>query len=295
MIKYKKGPFRLLKHIYYFYVLSRPLNVLITIITIFIAALITGKFDFEKSLIYAVISAALIAAGANILNDIFDIDIDRINKPDRILPANKISIMHAWAYFVFAYATALVFAFLSGLTMAVIALIVAILLFLYSGYFKRTILLGNLIVSISAAAAFLYGAQAVSNWLDGLIPAVFALFFHFGREVVKDMQDVRGDLANNAVTFAGKFGIKNSVLLVNFIFFVLILLTIVPYFLNIYNNYYLWIVVIGVDLVLLGVCIFLWKYTDQSSLGKISHLLKLDMLVGLIAIYAGVENVSFFS
>ncbi|MEJ2054742.1 MAG: UbiA family prenyltransferase, partial [Calditrichaceae bacterium] len=178
------------------------MNVLITIITIFIAALITGKFDFEKSLIYAVISAALIAAGANILNDIFDIDIDRINKPDRILPANKISIMHAWAYFVFAYATALVFAFLSGLTMAVIALIVAILLFLYSGYFKRTILLGNLIVSISAAAAFLYGAQAVSNWLDGLIPAVFALFFHFGREVVKDMQDVRGDLANNAVTFA---------------------------------------------------------------------------------------------
>ena len=288
-------PFSLLKHIFYFYNLSRPLNVLITIITILIAAIITGKFTFTSSLIYAIITAAFIAAGANIINDIFDVEIDKINKPNRILPAGKISLQHAWLYFSIAYLTGLIFAVLSDIIMLIIAVVIAVLLYLYSAYLKRTIIWGNLAVSMAAATAFLYGAQAVSHWMYGIIPAVFALFFHFGREVVKDMQDMDGDLAYNAVTFAGRFGKQKSVLLINITFVILIVLTLIPYFLGIYNQFYLWIVVLGVDFVLAGICIVLWMYNDRSSLGKISHLLKLDMLIGLLSIYVGVSDVSFFN
>ena len=283
------------KHILYFYKLSRPLNVLITIISILVAAIITGKFAFTLLLIYAGISAAFIAAGANIVNDIFDLEIDRINKPDRILPAGKVSIHIAWVYFGIAYIIGLVFAVLSDITMLIIAIVIAMILYLYSAYLKRTIIWGNLAVSVAAATAFLYGAQAVSHWLDGIIPAVFALFFHFGREVVKDMQDMEGDLANSAVTFAGRFGKQKSILLVNIVFIILIVVTLIPYFIGVYNQYYLWIVLVGVDLVLAGICFVLWWHNDRSSLGKISHLLKLDMLIGLLSIYVGVSDAGFFN
>jgi geranylgeranylglycerol-phosphate geranylgeranyltransferase len=283
-----------MKHIIYFYKLSRPLNVLITIVSIFIAAIITGKFAWTWILMFAAFTAAFVAAGANIVNDIFDVEIDRINKPNRILPAGEISVRSAWLYFAIAYITGLTFAALSNISMLIIASVIAVLLYLYSAYLKRTIIWGNLAVSIAAATAFLYGAQAVNHWMDGIIPAVFALFFHFGREVVKDLQDMEGDLSQNAVTFAGKFGKQKSILLVNMVFIVLITLTLVPYFIGVYNVYYLWIVIIGVDLVLAGICAGLWRFNDRSSLGKISHLLKLDMFVGLLSIYVGVSDAGFF-
>ena len=287
-------PITFYKHVYYFYKLSRPLNVLITIITIVIAAIITGKFSINSLLVYAMITAACVAAGANIVNDIFDVEIDKINKPKRIIAAGKISLKQAWGYFYFAYAVGLLFAAISDKMMLSIAVVIAVLLYLYSAYLKRTIIWGNLTVSIAAAAAFLYGAQSVSHWMYGIVPAVFALFFHFGREVVKDIQDMEGDLAHDVVTFAGRYGKWKSVLLINIIFALLIGLTSIPFLMNIYNQYYLWIVVFGVDLVLIGISAALWKYNDRASLGKISHLLKLDMLVGLISIYVGVSDVSYF-
>ena len=285
----------IIKHLFYFYSLSRPLNVLITIITILIAAIITGKFTFTASLIYAIITAAFIAAGANMVNDIFDVEIDKINKPNRLLPSGKISIQNAWVYFSIAYIIGILFAVISNTIMLIIAIMIALLLYLYSAYLKRTIIWGNLAVSVAAASAFIYGAQAVSYWIDGMIPAVFALFFHFGREVVKDIQDMEGDLANNVITFAGRFGKQKSIVLINVIFSILIILTLVPFILGVYNKYYLWIVLPGVDLVLAFICIALWWYNDRLSLGKISHILKLDMLVGLLSIYVGVSNVKFLN
>lgn len=283
------------KHIYYYYKLSRPLNVFITITTIVIAAVITGKFSINPLLIYAIITAAFVAAGANVVNDIYDVEIDKINKPKRMIAAGKISLKQAWGFFYITYAIGITFALLSDSIMLIIAVFIAILLYIYSAYLKRTILWGNLTVSISAATVFLYGAQSVGHWKDGIIPAIFALFFHFGREVVKDMQDMEGDLTHNAVTFAGKYGKQKSIVLINIVFGVLIGITLIPFFLNIYNLYYLWIVLFGVDLILIGISITLWKFNDRASLGKISHLLKLDMLVGLLSIYIGVRNVSNIS
>ena len=284
-----------MKHFKYFYKMSRPLNVLIAGFTILIAAIVTGQFEFSAILVFAILTASFITSGANIVNDIFDIEIDRINKPKRLLPSGKVSLKSAWIYFIISYFLAIILALLSGWFMFIIAFSIGILLYTYSSYFKRTVLWGNIVVSFSTAIAFIYGAEAVGHWKAGIIPAFFSLFFHFGREVIKDMQDMEGDLAHNAVTFAGKFGKQNSIFLVNVVFFILILLTLVPYLLNIYNISYLWIVVFGVDLVLAGVSVIIWFRNDVSALGKVSHLLKLDMFVGLIAIYFGVIDVSFIN
>ena len=77
-------------------------------------------------------------------------------------------------------------------------------------------------------------------------------------------------------------------MLINIVFILLVFLTILPYILNVYDVWYLITVIIGVDLVLISVSVVLWIKQDQAFLGKLSHLLKLDMMVGLLAIYLGV-------
>ncbi len=267
--------------------MSRPLNAGITFVSVWIAAFISPKFYLNSKLILGGFVAAFIAAGANIVNDIFDREIDRINKPQRALPSGTVSVREAWTYFTLLYGVALLLSVFCNRLMLVIAVVIALLLVYYSAKLKRTVLWGNLTVSVASAMTFIYGAVAVDDWRAGIIPAVFAFFFHFGRELVKDLQDLKGDLQHHAITFAGRFGAKASILLVNFLFAVLIVLTFVPYYLHIFNATYLWIAALGVDTVLLFTGIALWFKNDPATLGKFSHLLKLDMLVGLLAIYLG--------
>lgn len=274
-------------NLYYYVKLSRPLNVLISMLSIWVAAIIASGFEFTIVLLLAIATAGLITAGANIINDIFDVEIDRINKPQRLIAAGAVPVSCAWFYFGFSYGAGLLIAWIAGIDLFLFACLFALLLYWYSARLKRVVLWGNAVVSLSTGFAFIYGAMAVNNWKAGIIPAVFALFFHFGREVIKDMQDVSGDSSEHAHTFPIRYGRKKSVLLVNIIFGVLIILTIIPYILHIYNATYLVVVIAGVDVVLLSVSIVLWLKYDPVFLGKISHLLKLDMFIGLLAIFLG--------
>jgi geranylgeranylglycerol-phosphate geranylgeranyltransferase len=226
-------------------------------------------------------------AGANIINDLFDLEIDRINKPERLLASGKVSIWQGKLFFICSYATGIFFSLIAGRELFFIALIFAALLYWYSFKLKRVMLWGNFIVSLATGFAFIYGALAAQNWKAGIIPAIFAFFFHFGREIVKDMEDVLGDSVNNAKTLPVIRGYKTSAMVVIILFGLLIILTIIPYILDIYNLIYLIIVIIGVDCVLLAVSILIWKQQKPQMLHKISLILKIDMVVGLLAIYLG--------
>ncbi|MHB2155724.1 geranylgeranylglycerol-phosphate geranylgeranyltransferase [Calditrichota bacterium GD2] len=275
------------KYLKNYWQLSRPLNVSIAMITIWVAAFITPQFHLNYKLYFAAAIAGLMTAGANIINDLYDIDIDRINKPHRPLPSGRATQKEACVYFVLNYALSFALAAFCGLPMFMVTFLIGLLLVYYSSHLKRTVLWGNLAVSLASAIAFIYGAMSVGDWRAGIIPAAFAFFFHLGREIVKDMQDLEGDVQNKSITFPARFGLKSSIVLINFVFIFLIILTIIPYILKVYGEMYLWIVTIGVHSVLIFVSVFLWFRNDRAVLGKISHLLKLDMLVGLAAIYLG--------
>jgi len=275
--------------------LSRPLNVLITFLSVWIAGMIAGGINLPPVLLMAAVSASLIGAAANMVNDIYDVEIDRINKPHRPLVSGGITTAQAWRYYWALNIIGILIAAVLGVRMLMIALLVTVLLFFYSKQLKRMVLWGNIAVSVCTGLAFIYGALGVGDWKQGIFPALFAFFFHWGREMVKDLQDVEGDLSAGAVTFAGKYGAQKSLVLINVIFLLLIILTIIPYILNIYNKTYLKVVIIGVDAVVAFACGLLWFRHDQKTLGKISHLLKLDMLIGLWALYVGARNVIFFN
>ena len=267
--------------------ISRPSNVLIAFLTIFIAAAVTKGLQLNLDILLAAVSTALITIGANVINDICDVIIDKINKPGRPLPAGKLSRREALLYFGVVYILGWILAAWINISMFFIAFSVSILLIFYSLKFKRTILLGNLIVSFTTAMAFIYGGLAVNRIQATIFPAIFAFLFHFGREIIKDLQDVHGDQQAGAITFPVKFGHKPSVYLTLLVFLILILLTLIPYILTIYSLTYLLVVIFGIYPVLGLVLYIAWKTPEPKNLGLASNILKADMLVGLLAIYVG--------
>jgi geranylgeranylglycerol-phosphate geranylgeranyltransferase len=267
--------------------ISRPGNVLIAMLSVAIAVSLTGKYSPVTGIVLAIVSTGLITIGANVINDYFDIETDKINRPNRPLPAGRIKPIQAFLFFCIVYIVAFVLALMINIPMFLIAFGVGFLLFIYSYRLKRTVLWGNLVVSLATAMAFIYGGLAVGAVVGVIYPALFAFFFHFGREIIKDMQDVEGDRRTGANTLAVVYGHRYSYILCMIIFLLLIFLTLIPYMLTIYGNLYLFIIVIGIYPVLGYIIFHLRRNPEKEVLGRMSTILKLDMVVGLLAIYFG--------
>jgi geranylgeranylglycerol-phosphate geranylgeranyltransferase len=267
--------------------ITRPGNVIIAMVSVMIAVSLTGRFYPVTHIILAVLSTGLITAGANIINDYYDIETDKINRPMRPLPSGKMKRKAALIFFCVVYITAFLLALFISIYMFLIAFIVGLLLFFYSYHLKRTVLWGNLVVSLSTALAFIYGGLAVGVVSAVIYPAIFAFLLHFGREIIKDMEDVEGDQRTGAKTLAVVYGYKSGYILSISIFIVLIILMLIPYIYQVYGNLYLLIIAIGIYPVLLYIIIQLRKKPEKRELGKISTLLKIEMIIGLLAIYLG--------
>src|SRR5690606_4277543 len=131
----------------------------------------------------------------------------------------------------------------------------------------------------------LYGGVAVDNISSAIIPAVFAIMINLIRELVKDTQDMEGDLKNGYQTFPIKFGVLNTHKLIIALSIILILMTLYPFFFHIYRIEYFIIVMLFVN----PLIVYLIKIisSNKEALPKVSILLKINMIAGLIAIYLG--------
>jgi len=265
--------------------LLRPVNILITFISVFIGAWVGGNIYPLEKLFYACLSGALICGGGNVLNDYFDAESDMINKPNRPIPSGIISKLNALLLWIIISVIGFTLSFFISLNGVFIAATAVVLLFFYNSFIKNTVLIGNIIISFLTALAFIYGGEAVGNIKGGFIPAVFAFLFHLGREVIKDAEDIEGDSAVKLCTFPIKYGIKKSIYFAVTVFIFLSLFTLYPYLFLGYSLTYLLIVIFVVDLTISYVVYSLFKNQDRYSLRKVNNILKVDMLIGLLALY----------
>ena len=264
--------------------LTRPLNNFITIFAVFMGAWIAGLSGYMDKLFFALLSACLISAGGYAINDYFDLEIDKINKPARPLPSGKVTAKSALVYSFILFLIGICISLLIKNIAFILAVTAAVLLILYSFKLKRTPLFGNLVVSLVCGLAFIYGGLVGRNVIFSLIPAGFAFLFHLGREILKDIEDLKGDISSGAQTLPAVSGINISLLLATIVFSVLILLTLVPYYFKLFPLLYL-ILVLVMDLFLVYVIFSMWRDQSKKNLGMLSRLLKLGMLLGLAAIF----------
>lgn len=268
--------------------ISRPVNVVITFITIVLAGIICSvPKSLNENILLAAVSGMFVIAAGNIINDYFDVEIDRINKPERVLPAGKLSPNSALLLYVLFSIIALFLSAEINLSAFLIVVFACLMLFLYSYKLKKIILMGNLTVSFFTGLAFIFGGVAVGNWQAGIFPALFAFFVNLIREIVKDAEDVKGDKMAGVITLPQKYKTEKVIFILITLTVLLIVLTTFPFFLKIYNIEYFIIVMIVVNVLFVYFIREIKNNFSMQNLKRMSSLLKLNMILGLISIFIG--------
>ena len=259
----------------------RPHNVAAAALSVAVGFAMTGGTHWPWLILAA---AAVATAAGNTINDIYDVDIDRVNKPRRPLPAGTIGTNTAIGlYAVFFAATVSLMLFIPGFAAAWIGAWV-VLLHIYSWRLKRMYLAGNILVAAVSGSGFLLGARAGGNVWVGAIPAAFTFLFVVGREIVKDVDDIEGDRSCSARTFPIVSGRRAALTAALVIFLALCISFPVPAFLGVYRMAYGFIML---GTVVPELLISIWIILGGRSLGLVSSLLKLGMFLGCIAFYFG--------
>lgn len=270
--------------------LARPLNGIIA----FISAWLGGMFASQGrigdianiQLLQVSIAAFVLLSAGNAINDYCDYEIDRINRPRRPLPSGRIRRRDALIFAILLVIIGIWLGTLINRNATGFAILVSIALASYAFWLKRMPLIGNLVVSGLTGVTFVAGGVAIDSVQATLIPAIFAFLFTTAREIVKDLEDVEGDLKNDVKTLAILNPKLAKKIAIGFMASV-VLFSPIPYLFGWYSWHYLVVVVPGVDLVLVALAIRLWRDPSKENCTRIQRWMKWDIFVGLGAIYLG--------
>ena len=197
-------------------------------------AVIVGAFVSKPSsiltyqLALGFLTGFFICAYSMAVNDIYDLEVDKVNRPERAIPSGRVSVREASRLSMAALGSGMVCSVLSLNPLAVaVAASYAFLSWLYNRWAKRTGLPGNLIVASSLAIPFIYGGEVSGGSIAEsllLMMALTAFFSGVGREVVKGMADVEGDAKRdvNSIARTRGLGLASSV---GALFFLLAVIT----------------------------------------------------------------------
>lgn len=255
------------------------------------------------------LSTVLIAAAGYIINDYFDIKIDIINRPEKLVLEKRIPLKFAIVMHSVLNVTALIMAAYVAraaghYSLLALQLACTILLWFYSTHFKKQFMIGNVVVAIltaltivtlmlyepglralSAEAAFITNTtNKIPNpvWVLGIYTC-FAFTLTWMREIVKDMEDFKGDAQEGCITMPIQWGLLRSVRFTQALGVIAIIPLIVGAVKLINAN---WIVLGIYTIVLLALPIMVWMYYLPKKATSVhyhtmSRWLKFIMLSGI--------------
>ena len=308
-----------MKKIGAFFKLVRWPNLLITALMMCLVYHCVMHFDSTAAFTLLVISMVLVQAGGYIINDIFDKDIDAVNKPEKVIVGKVFTEKQCN----FSYITLTIIGLGCALAASLMALgkhfitifacmvLLVCLLYSYSSRYKKKLVIGNLIVSLSVAFAvfvpWLFEMLYISrhdlllitlkplmqiSLRIVLIYTAFAFLTTLIREIVKDMEDVEGDERSNCRTIPIAWGMKAAQIIV-------LVLTLATFIMIMYAKEYLHGFGLKMTSYMLegaGIFMFVMLFGNvfrllDSSLrtSKQFHMqsiaLKISMLVGVLSMF----------
>ncbi len=231
-----------------------------------------------------------VCAYSMVVNDVYDIEVDKVNSPGRPLPSGRVSVRSATLFAVALLLAGLACSALSLSPTALgIAALYAVLSWLYNSAAKKTGLLGNLIVASSLAIPFIYGGVVSGGSYAGsllLMMALTAFFSGVGREVVKAMADVEGDAERGINSVARTKGQRAASWVGAGFFVVAVLTSWAPLVAGIANRFYMFGVVVP-DVIFIGLAVSIVARPDRSRAHAVKTYALLGMLTGLIVFIGG--------
>jgi 4-hydroxybenzoate polyprenyltransferase len=261
----------------------------------------------ENDFFLLLIASVLISAAGYIINDYFDIQIDNVNKPERLILGKLIKrrwamLLHLVLSLAGLFLTAIVAMNLDNLLLLGLNFLSVLMLLLYSSTFKKKLLIGNIIISVLTAwvvgvlfiteirlndTVYMQLNQAAlgSLYKVTLFYAGFAFIVSLIREVVKDMEDMEGDRRFGCETMPIKWGIPSTKVFVAVWIFVLIGLLAAIAFYAMLNSWSWPFYALSFAMIIQFYFLLKKLYYAQltADFANISKVLKLIMLAGILS------------
>jgi 4-hydroxybenzoate polyprenyltransferase len=193
--------------------LTRAWNLFIIALSqYFTATMILGTEKlFDPRLLILSCSTVLIAAGGYIINDYYDVKIDLVNKPDRVVIGKQITRRYAILYHTLLSISGVLLGFILNWRIGAINFCCSFLLWWYSNDLKRQPFIGNLVVALMTGISIeIVDALYKTGNLLILTYATFAFFITLVREIVKDMEDLKGDTTFGCKTLPIIWGFRKT-------------------------------------------------------------------------------------
>jgi len=267
--------------------ITRPHNLAVAALTILAGWAVAGGGNPDLRLVLAIAAGTLVAAAGNVVNDYFDADIDRINKPRRPIPSGRMTRRDSWRYYWALCAPALALGAAAGLPVLGFIVVWTLCLYAYSARLKTRFLLGNLTVSAVASSGFVLGALLAGHGGAAFAPTLLAFLFLMGREIVKDVEDLPGDRACGARTLARRLGERRALHLALVFFGLFAALAPWPYEQALCGRSYMLTYAFGVIPLLGLAALLMLRDASPGNLLRVSWILKLDMFLGVLGFYFG--------
>lgn len=228
----------------------------------------------------------LVTGAGNAVNDYFDAAIDAVNRPGRPIPSGRIRKESVLRVSIVLFASGIIIAYFIGQSLIPFSIAVfnSFLLFFYAYSLKKKVFVGNLSVAYLTGSTFLFGGLAYG--LTGVM-VIFVLFFlsmlaTLAREIVKAIEDMEGDRKDGALTLPILAGERRSAYIASAFGLLGVALSPLPYLMRLFNEYYLFAVLIADIVFLYAVALILRRRPSESS-----RYFKVAMFLALLAFVAG--------
>lgn len=264
--------------------LIRPLNCILASASVLIVAIVLFGLDIGVTgrafkIIIGMGVVFFFTAAGNTLNDFFDREIDKINHPERPIPSGDIDPQNALILAAMMFIVSGLLSLLLPLPyVQMIVFLSMALMVSYEIKLKNLGLSGNFVISWLTGSLFVFSGAIFNSWRLPLVLGILAFLTNFGREIAKDIEDIKGDI--NRRTFPKRVGVKNAKFVIALLVIGAVVLSPYPYVKDLFQEGYLLIVIIA-DI------IFIYSIYLLSDVKRAQKVLKIGMMVALIAFLAG--------
>ena len=265
----------------------RPFNLLLSCISV---AMVAFLFNLLSSPIcfYTMLVVFCFGAASNMLNDIIDVEIDRINKPKRTMPMGLLNWKFAVLSVCLLYVIGIVLTyFLQPLGQNIALYVILPLLIFYTPILKRIPLIGNIIIGGIVGSVFLFSEAALTDNIKIMwFPFFLATALSLIREISKDAEDIIGDTAFQVKTVPVIFGLIPTLQILRVFSVCLCFCAFIPCLNTSYGLTYMFLIILFIEIPLLyGVFIIINQHSNALQYSYLSKLLKGITIMGIITIF----------
>jgi 4-hydroxybenzoate polyprenyltransferase len=255
--------------------------------------------------IVLVSAVGLLTASGNVINDIYDVEIDQLNKPDKVLVGSKITENAAFYWYIGLTSIAVILGFILSNSIdkpifSSVFIVVAFLLYSYAASIKSMPVVGNILISLLVGMVIIVTGifeliPVITENMRGQYAALMKILVYFAaiafvinllREWIKDCEDVNGDKIGGRLTIALILGRQRAAKLISIITWMVVLGMIyiaVTYLYEYQISLIYWIFLLVAPL--MYVAIQLWNADQAKKFHNLSMVIKLVLLLGIFYMF----------